>query len=117
MTPDFEIESVNAGAHTTVLRVRGRLDARGAQKLMSSCNEVRGLRRHVVLNLGGVSFVASSGVGALLALVEEFRQSDSKLRLAQVPPAVDSVIHLLNLRPFLSISPDETHATSELEAA
>jgi anti-anti-sigma factor len=114
---DFEIQTVMVGSAVTVLRVRGRLDARGAQQMNAACAEVRAKHRNLVLNLGGVSFVASSGVGALLALVEEFRQSDCKVRLAEVPPAVDSVIHLLNLRPFLSISPNEAHATSALEAA
>jgi len=39
------------------------------------------------------------------------------VRLARVSPAVDSVIRLLNLQQFLSISPTEEQATSTLEAA
>jgi anti-sigma B factor antagonist len=117
MTNEFTIDSQMAGSATTVLRVRGRLDARSAQQLSARCAEVRNAGRHLILNLSGVTFIASSGIGALLAMVEEFRQSRSRVRLAEISPAVDSVIRLLNLGSFLSISPDEAHAASELEAA
>ena len=54
---------------------------------------------------------------ALLALVEECRQSRIRVRIAEVPPAVDSVIRLLNLDQFLSIDATEADSRSELEAA
>jgi anti-anti-sigma factor len=117
MTPDLEIESSDAGERACVLRLRGRLDARGASALTARCAAVRATNRHLVLNLAGVTFIASSGVGALLALVEECRQSRTRVRLAEVPPAVDSVIRLLNLDQFLSIDATEGDARSELEAA
>ena len=117
MKPNLEIESLPAGDSATVLRLRGRLDARGASDLTARCTEIRVAHRHLVLNLAGVTFIASSGVGALLALVEEFRQSRSRVRLAEVPPAVDSVIRLLNLDQFLSIDATEGDSRSQLEAA
>ena len=117
MTQDFEVESFEAGVTTTVLRLSGRLDARGASALTARCAEVRAQNRHLVLNMARVSFIASSGVGALLALVEECRQSRTRVRLSEVPPAVDSVIRLLNLDQFLSIDATEGDSRSELEAA
>ena len=117
MSPEFEIESVVTPKGTTVLRVRGRLDVHGAPKLSARCAEERGRRRNLVINLAGVTFISSSGVGALLAMVEECRLAETRVRLARVSPAVDSVIRLLNLQQFLSISPTEEQATSTLEAA
>jgi anti-anti-sigma factor len=117
MKSEFEIEVVEAGVNAAVLRLRGRLDARGASALTARCAEMRAQGRHLVLNLAQVSFIASSGVGSLLALVEECRQSRTRVRLAEVPPAVDSVIRLLNLDQFLSIDATEADSRSELEAA
>ena len=117
MNQDFQITSEDAGANVTVLRLCGRLDSRGASVLTARCAEVRGQRRHLVLNMRGVSFIASSGVGALLALVEECRQTRTRVRLAEVPPSVDSVIRLLNLDQFLSIDATEGDSRSDLEAA
>lgn len=117
MNKEFEIESIAAGEVTTILRLKGRLDARSAPVLAARGAEVRAANRHLILNLSGVSFVASSGVGALLALVEEYRQTRSRVRLVQLSPAVDSVIRLLNLNPFLSIDATEADAAQALEAA
>ena len=117
MNPEFEIESVPASAETTVLRVRGRLDARGAPVLTARCAEVRDSGQHLVLNLSRVTFVASSGIGALLAVVEEFSSSRSAVRLAAVSPAMHSVITLLNLDQFLCIDATEDESTAALRAA
>ena len=117
MNTDFEIESIAASTETTVLRVRGRLDARSAPVLNARCAEVRERGQHLVLNLSRVTFVASSGIGALLALVEEFSSSRSAVRLAAVSPAVHSVITLLNLDQFLCIDATEDESAAALRAA
>ena len=117
MKQDFEIDVHDLGPTVTVLRLRGRLDARGATVLTARCAEARGAGHHLVLNFREVTFIASSGIGALLALVEESRHSRIRVRLAVVPPAVDSVIRLLNLDQFLSIAASEADARAELEAA
>jgi anti-sigma B factor antagonist len=70
-----------------------------------------------VLNLSGVTFIASSGVGALLALVEECRQSGEQVRIAAASPAVRSVVGLLNLQQFLAMSPTEDEAMTSIEIA
>ena len=116
MSANFEIDTDTSGLHTTVLRGRGVLDARSAPVLTHRCAEVRAQERHLVLNLSGVTFIASTGVGSLLALVEEFRNSTSRIRLAEVSPAILSVVRLLNLDPFLNLSPSEAEALSQLEA-
>jgi anti-sigma B factor antagonist len=75
---------------------------------------VRRSGKNLVLNLAGVSFIASSGVGALLALMEEFRKGPGCLRLVEVSPAVRSVVKLLNLERFLSIDGSEQQAFEAL---
>ena len=116
MTQPFEIETGEAGNFTSVVRVRGPLDARGAPVVTRACAEVRARGRHLVLHLAGVTFVASSGVGALLALVEAVRHARSRVRLAEASPAILSVVRLLNLESFLSLCPSEAEAVEQLEA-
>ena len=78
---------------------------------------VRSARHDLVLNLAGVTFVASSGIGLLLAMADEFQQAGNSVRLASVSLAAQSVIQLLNLGEFLSIHPDERSALGESRAA
>ena len=117
MTDTFHIQGIPSGDRTTVLRLRGRLDAHSAPQLLSRCAQIRDGGQNLVLNLAEVPFIASSGVGALLALVEEFRQSRQGIRIAAASPAVGSVIRLLNLQQFLALDATEDEAVAELEAA
>lgn len=113
----FRIEAGPADPRAVRLRVAGRLDSSSASALARRCAEVQGEGKHLVLNLEQVSFIASSGIGALLAVAEQFRESGRELRLVALSPAVDSVIRLLNLDQFLRIEDSEDTALSTLKAA
>ncbi len=116
MLEDFRIATVVLG-RATLLRVAGRLDARTTPQLLTRCSEARKPGVHVVLNLADVSFVSSSGVGALLAIAEEARLSGGGLRISPPSTAVRSAIQLLNLDQFLTIDETEQQALDALEAA
>lgn len=105
MSDQFDIEAVEERGQATVMRLTGRLDAPAATLLRQRCGELREQQgcRHLALDLSGISFVASSGVGALLALTEEFGKTGGNLYLAPISTAVASVIKLLNLEQFLAI--------------
>jgi anti-anti-sigma factor len=111
----FGIEAVSAGPRTVVLRVCGVLDARAAPALLAEGRKVTEQEYLLVLNLAGVTFVSSSGVGSVLALVEE--APAGSVRLAELSDAVRSVITLLNLDPFLAIHLSEADAIRGPEAA
>ncbi|HET7496753.1 MAG TPA: anti-sigma factor antagonist [Candidatus Eisenbacteria bacterium] len=113
MPDSFGIQEETRGS-AVLLRVRGRLDARSAPHLLEVGSRVRMRGRNLVLDLSGVTFMASSGLGSLLSLAEEFRQTDFRLRIASPSAAVTSVIQLLNLQPFLSIDASEEEALHAL---
>lgn len=117
MAEEFRITEVEAGGSAVVLRVVGRLDAKSAQALMQRCREAQA-RGHgfLVVNLAQVSFVASSGVGTLLALTEEFQDAGGCLHLVALSEAVRSVIELLNLTQFLTIAATEAEALEAIGA-
>jgi anti-anti-sigma factor len=116
MNEPFHLEVDTPAPRLAVVRIHGYLDAHNAAELLATCREVA-QEKHLVLNLAGVSFIASSGIGALLALVEEFQQTDYFVRLAEISPASDSVIRLLNLDQILSIDPTESAALEAMKAA
>lgn len=116
MTEEFELSKPEDRAGTVLLRVRGRLDVKTAPLLLQHVLPIQAGGQNLVLNLSGVSFMGSSGVGALLALVEQFREHGGSVRFASLSPAVDSVVKLLNLDRFLVIDQTEGDALSALEA-
>lgn len=108
MVREFTLETVGPTDGAVLLRLAGRLDAKNAQALVTRCNELyeNGTTR-IVLNLSGISFVASSGIGSLLALTERFQDAGGGVRLVAVSDAVRSVVDLLNLGEFLRIDATE----------
>jgi anti-sigma B factor antagonist len=116
MPDEFEIVEGTRRGRTSLLRVRGRLDARSAPLLLQAGSSVRSRGENLILDLSGVTFMASSGLGSLLSLGEEFRQAGSRVRIASPSSAVDSVIRLLNLHEFLAIDASEEDALHALEA-
>ena len=89
-----------------VLELGGRLDGRAAQRLQQRCAEIRGQGHlHLALELGAITFLASSGLGVFLAETEEFKEAGGSLHLVGPSSVVASVVGLLNVGRFLSILP------------
>jgi anti-anti-sigma factor len=114
MLDDLTLLEIEASEETVVIRASGTLNARSTPDLLRRCRAVKERRRNLVLSLSEVHFIASSGIGGLLALVEEFREAGLSIRMAALSTAVDSVVKLLNLDSFLNIDSDETTAVVAL---
>jgi anti-anti-sigma factor len=115
MRSEFEITDVTGHEPIALIRVRGRLDLKNAKDLMDHCRRLNAEgRKQLVLNLSAVTFVASSGIGTLLALTEEFKESGGDLQLVALSYAVQSVVNLLNLTQFLHIEKNEAEALAAL---
>jgi anti-sigma B factor antagonist len=117
MSEPFSLTPGDGQGRAVLLRVHGRLDAKTSPELVQRCEEARASGGHLVLNLAGVSFLSSAGVGALLALAEGGREEGGSLRLAPVSAAARSVLEVLNLHHFLTIDASEEAALAALKAA
>ncbi len=116
MPDSFIIEREDPTTRAVILRIKGTLDAKNSPVLTRACAQVAEEGRHLVLCLSEVDFIASSGVGALLAIAEDFQESKLEVRFAQLSTAVSSVIELLNLDQFLKIIPTPDEALTDLAA-
>lgn len=100
-----------------LLRVSGMIDSETAPQLDAACNRALERARPLVVNLGGVSFITSSGVGVLLAATEEFRDEGHALLCAAPSKEVRDVFDLLNLNEFLTLVDTEEQASQSLRKA
>lgn len=83
---------------TTVLRPTGRLNMVAAPALKSLLEEtVASGSTRIVVDLEEVSFIDSSGLGALISGLKTSRQAGGDLRIAAVPEQVLTVLRLTNL--------------------
>lgn len=108
---EFKITEAPRRGPCMVLQLCGRLDGRAAQLLQQRCAEIRAQGvHHLALELGKVTFLASSGLGVFLAETEEFKEAGGALHLVAASAVVASVVNLLNVGRFLSLVPSVDEA-------
>ncbi len=91
-----------------VLRPEGRLDLVSAAGLRGAVAEVvEAGRALLVVDLAGVPFMDSSGLGALIAGLKQARKAGGELRIAAPTGPVVEVLSLMRLdrvlRPYESV--------------
>jgi anti-sigma B factor antagonist len=99
---------------TAVLQPTGRLNMVAAPAFKSLVEEtVAAGQTRIVVDLGQVTFIDSSGLGALIAGLKATRQAGGDLRIAGVPDQVLTVLRLTNLDRVLRAHPSVADASHD----
>jgi anti-sigma B factor antagonist len=94
----LEVQTRQVDNGVTVVAPTGRLDVAGAPALKDAISEaVKGGQPRVVLDMEGVSFVDSTGLGSVIAALKQIRSSQGDLRLAAPNQQVRVVLELTTL--------------------
>ena len=117
MTDTLTITRTLTADRLAVLQVEGRLDTKTANQLRRKGAEVAAEGRNLIVNLRGVTFMGSSGLGALLALSEEFHEQAGEIRIAEPSEAARLVFRLVSLDQILFIDESEVDALEAMRAA
>ncbi|MFH1754407.1 MAG: STAS domain-containing protein [Candidatus Latescibacterota bacterium] len=115
MSDEFWIRESETEKPTAILKIGGRLGAQPAKKMRIHCDMLRDRGfRFLIVDMSEVSFIASSGVGALIVLTGEFSVKGGSVRFVSLSPAVRRVIRLLNLERFITIDASEEEALAKI---
>ncbi len=95
-----------------LVTVTGRIDTNTVKTLAKILAEVRaGGNYKIVLNMKDVTFIASAGLGELIATQKECRHLHrGEMVLAEVPPRVKEALELAGLLPLFKIFDTELEA-------
>ncbi|TMD11791.1 MAG: STAS domain-containing protein [Chloroflexi bacterium] len=94
----MEVETRPSENGVTVLAPTGRLDVAGAPALKYAIGEaVKNGPPKVVIDMEGVSFVDSTGLGSVISALKQIRGSQGELRLAAPNQQVRVVLELTTL--------------------
>ena len=94
----LEVETRPADNGVTVLAPTGRLDVAGAPTLREAIGEVvKNGPPKVVIDMEGVSFVDSTGLGSMIAALKQVRGSQGEIRLAAPNQQARVVLELTTL--------------------
>lgn len=116
MDEGIKATTAEVRGRSVVVRAEGRLDAKTAPRLLEHCLAAHVNGGHLVLNLAGITFLSSSGVGMLLVLAERTKSEGGSLRIVAPSPAVKGPLELLNLHRFLTLDASEGDAMAALGA-
>ncbi|MEW5702540.1 MAG: STAS domain-containing protein [Candidatus Zixiibacteriota bacterium] len=92
---------------TLLVSVGNALDNTNAPELLSVITEAqtKGFR-FVILNLDGLQFLSSAGVGAIIGTVEVAREMQGDIILCHLSPGIRHVLDVLDLSDYLTIAAD-----------
>lgn len=77
----------------------GELDMESSDVLERKVTELRAVgTRRIVIDLGGLQFMDSSGLRSLIALRNDCKRTGQELELVAGPPAVQRLFHLTATR-------------------
>ena len=94
----LEVQTRQVDNGVTVVAPTGRLDVAGAPTLKDAISEaLKNGQPRVVIDMEGVSFVDSTGLGSVIAALKQIRSSQGDLRLAAPNQQVRVVLELTTL--------------------
>ncbi len=107
MSPAALQVSIAHGADETVLAVRGELDTSTAQQLSDAVEgELRGSPGRIVVDLAGLTFCDSLGLGTLIVLSRAARLQQTYLLLRNPSPFFDRMLDVTGVREALNVTTD-----------
>ena len=100
-----EIESV------TILDVKGEIDLYNAPEIRDEINRlIEADRVRLIINLDDVSYIDSSGIGALISGLSNLKKKNGGLKIINVNGSVRKVFELTKLTTFFEIHNTEQAA-------
>jgi len=99
--------------HVTIVRCNGRIVAGSeSESLRAHVTWLLRDRRAIVLHLGEIEFIDSSGLGTIVRTLTSTRQARGELKLCNVPEHVRKVLELSHLTKLF-----DTHDSEEMAVA
>jgi len=101
----------------TVVRLKGMLDASTAKAFKENLTALIQERRlNLVLDLGGVGFIDSSGLGSIISVLRQTHQEGGDVKLAAPQERIRAIFELTRLDKVFDICEDTETAIRRFTA-
>lgn len=108
------VEELDNGVTKVV--ITGRIDIAGAQEIDLPLNVVGGSRRAVVIDLTGVTFMASMGLRGLVMCANSIHSKRGKVSMFGPPDSVAEVIRTMGIDELIPLLSSEAEAIAAVTA-
>ncbi len=91
---------------TLVIKLAGELDHHSASELKEEADRAIEMRNvvNLVLDFDGVTFMDSSGIGAIIGRYKQIRARGGKVMIIRVSPQVDKILEISGLKGLMECS-------------
>lgn len=110
---DLDVDEADHG-EVAVLVLRGELDLATVPSLRDRLLDVVRTHRSVILDLAGLGFLDSTGLGLLVSAVKRLQERDGTLVVAAPSPAVVRLLEVSGLDAHLVVSESSEAALEAL---
>jgi anti-sigma B factor antagonist len=104
-------------AHVSILDIEGRIVL--GDEIGQLRDAIRDLvkqgNKKIILNLAGVDYIDSSGVGELVSSFTAVRNAGGELKLLNLTQKVQDVLYVTKLATVFDIKDDEFHAVKSFD--
>ncbi|MDH7576255.1 MAG: anti-sigma F factor antagonist [Bacillota bacterium] len=99
-----------------IVRVYGEFDLRAADHCRRDIDQKLKTQgaKHILFNLGGVTFIDSSGLGVILGRYRKVKENGGKVAISNVPPRVTRILELSGITRLIPVYSSESAALKEL---
>lgn len=109
----MEVTVSSERSGVAIMQLKGRLDVLSSQQLRDAVAEQASQKQvRLVIDLAGLEFIDSSGLGALIGALKTARSAGGDLRIAAATAQARAALKMTNLDRILT-----PHATVEEAAA
>ena len=97
--------------NVSILDISGELDAHTASQLENSLKSLIEEKNYsIIVNCGGLDYIASAGLGVFMAYIEDVRSLGGDIKLTNMNDRVYNVFDLLGFPTLYDILDDESEA-------
>ena len=87
-----------------VINIEGTLDASNVHEFNDFIQQLAPYSKNIGMNMEKLSFIDSTGIGALVNLLSRLRQVGKSLYLFSLPPQVKEVFDTVKVSSFMNIT-------------
>ncbi|WP_425455864.1 anti-sigma F factor antagonist [Ectobacillus funiculus] len=101
------------------IRLEGELDHHTAEALRTEVTEMLEKKQihHIILNLGSLSFMDSSGLGVILGRYKHIKSLGGEMVVCAISPAVKRLFEMSGLFKIIRLEESEQNALATLGVA
>jgi anti-sigma B factor antagonist len=87
-----------------VIKAADVLDLDGSWDMLAACRAlVEGGALKILVDMEGLDFIDSSGIGALISIAKLIRSKKGDIALYAVPPHIETIFRPVNLQRFIAL--------------